>query len=70
MLKAGIVGLPNVEISLQCGVAGAQSGSGELSFCTIEPNLASTPDPGLEQPAQVAKVSTIIGAVEFVDGGW
>ena len=72
MLKAGIVGLPNVgKSTLFNAVMRARKAAAEnYPFCTIEPNLGvvNVPDPRLEQLAHVAKVSTIIpAAVEIVD---
>jgi len=72
MLKAGIIGLPNVGKStlfnaiLRAHKAPAQN----YPFCTIEPNLGvvTVPDPRLEQISKVAKVNTLIPAtIEFVD---
>jgi GTP-binding protein YchF len=72
MLKAGIVGLPNVgKSTLFNAVTRSHKAAAEnYPFCTIEPNLGvvSVPDERLRQIAQVAKVSTIIPtAFEFVD---
>jgi GTP-binding protein YchF len=72
MLKAGIVGLPNVgKSTLFNAVTRSHKAPAEnYPFCTIEPNLGvvSVPDPRLEQIARVAKVSTLIPTtIEFVD---
>jgi GTP-binding protein YchF len=72
MLKAGIVGLPNVgKSTLFNAVTRSHKAAAEnYPFCTIEPNLGvvSVPDERLAQLARVAKVSTIIPtAFEFVD---
>jgi len=72
MLKAGIVGLPNVgKSTLFNAVTRSHKAPAEnYPFCTIEPNLGvvSVPDDRLEQIARVAKVTTIIPtAFEFVD---
>src|SRR3989442_3366409 len=72
MLKAGIVGLPNVgKSTLFNAVTRSHKAPAEnYPFCTIEPNLGvvSVPDPRLPQLAKVAKVSTLIpAAIEFVD---
>ena len=72
MLRAGIVGLPNVGKStlfnaLTCS---HKAPAENYPFCTIEPNLGvvTVPDPRLAPLARIAKVSTIIpAAVEFVD---
>lgn len=72
MLKAGIVGLPNVgKSTLFNAVTRSHKAPAEnYPFCTIEPNLGvvSVPDERLARVAQVAKVSTLIPtAFEFVD---
>jgi len=72
MLKAGIVGLPNVgKSTLFNAVTRSHKAPAEnYPFCTIEPNfgVVSVPEPRLEQIAKVAKVSTLIpAAIEFVD---
>jgi ribosome-binding ATPase len=72
MLKAGIVGLPNVgKSTLFNAVTRSHKAQAEnYPFCTIEPNLGvvTVPDERLSQLAQVAKVSTLIPtAFEFVD---
>ena len=72
MLKAGIIGLPNVgKSTLFNAVTRSHKAPAEnYPFCTIEPNLGvvSVPDPRLPQLAKVAKVSTLIpAAIEFVD---
>jgi len=72
MLKAGIIGLPNVgKSTLFNAVTRSHKAAAEnYPFCTIEPNLGvvSVPDPRLEQLARVAKVGTLIPtAIEFVD---
>jgi len=72
MLKAGIIGLPNVgKSTLFNAVTRSHKASAEnYPFCTIEPNLGvvSVPDPRLAQLGKVAKVSTLIPtAFEFVD---
>ncbi|MCU0783747.1 MAG: redox-regulated ATPase YchF [Verrucomicrobia bacterium] len=72
MLRAGIVGLPNVgKSTLFNAVTRSHKAPAEnYPFCTIEPNLGvvSVPDPRLEPLAQIAKVSKIIpAAIEFVD---
>ncbi len=72
MLKAGIVGLPNVgKSTLFNAVTRTHKAPAEnYPFCTIEPNLGvvSVPDDRLPQIARVAKVGAQIPAViEFVD---
>src|SRR5256712_13757817 len=72
MLKAGIVGLPNVgKSTLFNAVTRSHKAAAEnYPFCTIEPNLGvvTVPDPRLEPLAKIAKVSQIIPtAFEFVD---
>jgi ribosome-binding ATPase len=72
MLKAGIVGLPNVgKSTLFNALTRSHKAPAEnYPFCTIEPNLGvvTVPDPRLDQIAAVAKVPTRIPAtVEFVD---
>jgi hypothetical protein len=72
MLKAGIVGLPNVgKSTLFNAVTRSHKAPAEnYPFCTIEPNLGvvNVPDARLETLAKVARVSTVIpAAIEFVD---
>jgi len=72
MLKAGIVGLPNVgKSTLFNALTRSHKAPAEnYPFCTIEPNLGvvSVPDPRLEPLAKIAKVSHIIPTtIEFVD---
>ena len=72
MLKAGIIGLPNVgKSTLFNAVTRSHKAAAEnYPFCTIEPNLGvvSVPDPRLPQIGKVVKVSTLIPtAFEFVD---
>src|SRR5688572_9750564 len=72
MLKAGIVGLPNVgKSTLFNGVTRTHKAAAEnYPFCTIEPNLGvvSVPEPRLEKLAKTAKVNTVVPtAIEFVD---
>lgn len=72
MLKAGIIGLPNVgKSTLFNAVTRSHKAAAEnYPFCTVEPNLGvvSVPDERLQQIAQVAKVGTTIPtAFEFVD---
>ncbi len=72
MLKAGIVGLPNVGKStlFNALVANAQAEAANYPFCTIEPNsgVVSVPDPRLDQLAQLSRSKEIVPTrVEFVD---
>jgi GTP-binding protein YchF len=72
MLRAGIVGLPNVgKSTLFNAVTRSHKAPAEnYPFCTIEPNLGvvTVPDPRLGPIAQVARVGTIIPTTfEFVD---
>ena len=72
MLKAGIIGLPNVgKSTLFNAVTRTHKAAAEnYPFCTIEPNLGvvTVPDPRLEALAKVVKVSRQIpAAFEFVD---
>jgi GTP-binding protein YchF len=72
MLKAGIIGLPNVgKSTLFNAVTRTHKAAAEnYPFCTIEPNLGvvSVPDDRLGAVAAIAKVQTKIpAAFEFVD---
>src|SRR6266436_2352675 len=72
MLKAGIIGLPNVgKSTLFNAITRSHKAAAEnYPFCTIEPNLGvvTVPDPRLPELGKVAKVSALIPAtIEFVD---
>jgi ribosome-binding ATPase len=72
MMRAGIVGLPNVGKSTLFNALTAQTAAlaANYPFATIEPNIGvvPVPDERLEPLAKLVKTSTIIPAtVEFVD---
>jgi len=72
MVKAGIIGLPNVgKSTLFNALTRSRKAAAEnYPFCTIDPNLGvvNVPEPRLEQLAKLAKVETLIPtAFEFVD---
>ncbi len=72
MLRAGIVGLPNVGKSTLFNALTAQQAAlaANYPFATIEPNVGvvPVPDERLEPLARIVKTSTIVPAtVEFVD---
>jgi ribosome-binding ATPase len=72
MLKAGIVGLPNVGKStlFNALTRTRKAQAANFPFCTIEPNvgIVNVPDSRLEELAKLAKSEkTIHAAFEFVD---
>ena len=72
MLKAGIVGLPNVGKStlFNALVANAKAQAANFPFCTIEPNIGivSVPDERLGKLAELSQSKEIIPTrVEVVD---
>ena len=72
MLRAGIVGLPNVGKStlFNAVTRSRKAEAANYPFCTIEPNvgIVTVPDARLEPLSKIAKTSVIIpAAVEFVD---
>jgi len=72
MLKAGIVGLPNVGKStlFNAVTRTRKAEAANYPFCTIDPNvgIVTVPDARLEPLSKTAKTSVIIpAAVEFVD---
>src|ERR1700745_4007510 len=72
MLKAGIVGLPNVGKStlFNAVTRTRKAQAANYPFCTIDPNvgIVTVPDARLEVLAKIANTSVIIpAAVEFVD---
>tara|TARA_Y100001968_G_scaffold333957_1_gene401897 strand:+ start:19350 stop:20441 length:1092 start_codon:yes stop_codon:yes gene_type:complete len=72
MLKAGIVGLPNVGKStlFNAVVANSKAQAANFPFCTIEPNIGSVsvPDIRLDVLTKLSSsLSTIPTRIEFVD---
>jgi len=72
MLRAGIVGLPNVGKStlFNALVANAQAQAANFPFCTIEPNVGvvAVPDPRLQVLSDLSKSLQIVPTrMEFVD---
>ena len=72
MLRAGIVGLPNVGKStlFNALVANAKAEAANFPFCTIEPNVGvvSVPDERLKALAEISNsVQTVPTRIEFVD---
>jgi ribosome-binding ATPase len=72
MLRAGIVGLPNVGKStlFNAVVANAKAQAANFPFCTIEPNvgIVAVPDDRLRVLADLSSsVETVPARVEFVD---
>ena len=72
MLKAGIVGLPNVGKStlFNAVTRTRKAEAANYPFCTIDPNVGvvTVPDDRLAVLKDIAKTSVVIpAAVEFVD---
>ncbi|NJK41688.1 MAG: redox-regulated ATPase YchF [Acaryochloridaceae cyanobacterium SU_2_1] len=72
MLRAGIVGLPNVGKStlFNALVANAKAEAANFPFCTIEPNLGmvSVPDERLQKLTEIShSEKTVPTRIEFVD---
>ena len=72
MLKAGIVGMPNVGKStlFNAVTRNRNAEAANYPFCTIDPNVGvvSVPDPRLEVLGKMSKSEKIIpAAIEFVD---
>jgi GTP-binding protein YchF len=72
MLRAGIVGLPNVGKStlFNAVTRTRKAEAANYPFCTIDPNIGivTVPDARLDPLAKIAKTSVIIpAAIEFVD---
>src|SRR6187455_1064462 len=72
MLRAGIVGLPNVGKStlFNAVTRTRKAEAANYPFCTIDPNVGvvTVPDARLDLLARISKTSVIIpAAIEFVD---
>ncbi len=72
MLRAGIVGLPNVGKStlFNALTRTRKAEAANYPFCTIEPNVGvvAVPDARLEPLARISKTSVLVpAAIEFVD---
>ncbi len=72
MLRAGIVGLPNVGKStlFNALTRTRKAEAANYPFCTIEPNVGvvTVPDPRLEPLAKISRTDRIVPAtIEFVD---
>jgi ribosome-binding ATPase len=72
MLRAGIVGLPNVgKSTLFNAITRTRNAeAANYPFCTIDPNvgIVSVPDARLEELRKIAKTTVVIpAAIEFVD---
>ena len=72
MLRAGIVGLPNVGKStlFNALVANAKADAANFPFCTIEPNVGvvSVPDARLDVLAKISQSAKVVPTrIEFVD---
>ncbi len=71
VLRAGIVGLPNVgKSTLFNALTSAKAEAANFPFCTIDPNVGTVevPDPRLQKLAELVKPQNVVpAAVEFVD---
>ena len=72
MLKAGIVGLPNVGKStlFNALTRSRKAEAANYPFCTIDPNIGivTVPDERLYQLQKIARTNAVIpAAIEFVD---
>ncbi|MCC7518623.1 MAG: redox-regulated ATPase YchF [Verrucomicrobiae bacterium] len=72
MLRAGIVGLPNVGKStlFNALIRARKADAANYPFCTIEPNIGvvAVPDPRLDRLAEMSRsAKKVPAAIEFVD---
>ena len=71
VLRAGIVGLPNVgKSTLFNALTAAKAEAANYPFCTVEPNvgIVEVPDARLQKLAEIVRPQNVVpAAVEFVD---